>query len=295
MNVAARRTIRSVPPDLSKSEVKEVSEVKEEGNLLIEAVSLLVQRQRETEGWVAEQIWQAEERAAAAERRYAELEDRLGGIEEHLSRLVNELEPAPGGNAEVDQRLSRLREQVEDLKTVGTDGRPAVSPRMSPMADAAQVSSREVDAVSAPDDRSLQTPNRAVRHADTPAPSELPGRATRSADTPAPSELPGRGVRYADTPAPSELPGRATRYADTPAPSESPAESTRPTDRSTGIVGAPPAAVASAPRAGATGASTDVGFLDLLGSSPADRWGAVLIAAGAVAVLFAVLTSLRIG
>jgi archaellum component FlaC len=279
MNVAARRTIRSVPPDLSKSEVKEVSEVKEEGNLLIEAVSLLVQRQRETEGWVAEQIWQAEERAAAAERRYAELEDRLDGIEEHLSRLVNELEPAPGGNAEVDQRLSRLREQVEDLKTVGTDGRPAVSPRMSPMADAAQVSSREVDAVSAPDDRSLQTPNRAVRHADTPAPSELPGRATRSADTPAPSELPGR----------------ATRYADTPAPSESPAESTRPTDRSTGIVGAPPAAVASAPRAGATGASTDVGFLDLLGSSPADRWGAVLIAAGAVAVLFAVLTSLRFG
>jgi archaellum component FlaC len=279
MNVAARRTIRSVPPDLSKSEVKEVSEVKEEGNLLIEAVSLLVQRQRETEGWVAEQIWQAEERAAAAERRYAELEDRLDGIEEHLSRLVNELEPAPGGNAEVDQRLSRLREQVEDLKTVGTDGRPAVSPRMSPIAEAAQPRSREVESVSAPDERSPQTPGRAARYADTPAPSELPGR----------------GVRYADTPAPSELPGRATRYADTPAPSESPAESTRPTDRSTGIVGAPPAAVASAPRAGATGASTDVGFLDLLGSSPADRWGAVLIAAGAVAVLFAVLTSLRFG
>ena len=57
-------------------------------NLLIEAVSLLVQRQRETEGWVAEQIWQAEERAAATERRYAELEARLLGIEEHVSRLV---------------------------------------------------------------------------------------------------------------------------------------------------------------------------------------------------------------
>jgi hypothetical protein len=340
MNVPARRTIRSVPPDLSKSEVKEVSEVKEEGNLLIEAVSLLVQRQRETEGWVAEQIWQAEERAAAAERRYAELEDRLGGIEEHLSRLVNELEPAPGGNAEVDQRLSRLREQVEDLKTVGTDGRPAVSPRMSPIADAAQVRSREVEAVSAPDERGPQIPGRAPRHADTPAPSESPDRAVRYADSPAPSELPDRAVRYADTPAQSESPGRAVRYADTPAQSESPgravryadtpaapespgravryadtptpselpgravryddtpaapelpAESGRPTDRRTV---APATTVVSAPRAGATGASKDVGFLDLLGSSPADRWGAVLIAAGAVAVLFAVLTSLRFG
>jgi hypothetical protein len=291
MNVPARRTIRSVPPDLSKSEVKEVSEVKEEGNLLIEAVSLLVQRQRETEGWVAEQIWQAEERAAAAERRYAELEDRLGGIEEHLSRLVNELEPASGGNAEVDQRLSRLREQVEDLKTVGTDGRPAVSPRISPIADAAQPRSREVEGVSPSDERSPQTPGRAARYRETPAPPELPDRAARHPDTPAPSELPGRGVRYADTPAPSELPGHAARYADTPAAPELAAESARPTDRSA----APATRLPSAPRAGASRASTDVGFLDLLGSSPADRWGAVLIAAGAVAVLFAVLTSLRIG
>src|SRR5438270_10800705 len=113
MNVPAPRTIRSVPPDLSKNEVKEV---KEEGNLLIEAVSLLVQRQRETEGWVAEQIWQAEERASAAERRYAELETRLTGIEEHLARLVQDVEPARG-DAVVDERLSRLREQVEGLKT----------------------------------------------------------------------------------------------------------------------------------------------------------------------------------
>src|SRR5438270_10958452 len=113
MNVPAPRTIRSVPPDLSKNEVKEV---KEEGNLLIEAVSLLVQRQRETEGWVAEQIWQAEERATATERRYAELEARLVGIEEHLARLVQDVEPTAGGGLD-DERLARLREEVEGLKS----------------------------------------------------------------------------------------------------------------------------------------------------------------------------------
>jgi len=91
------------------------SEVKEEGNLLIEAVALLVQRQRETESWVAEQIWQSEERAAATDRRYAELEARLEGIEQHLARLVHEIEPTPGDTAS-DERLARLREQVEGLK-----------------------------------------------------------------------------------------------------------------------------------------------------------------------------------
>jgi hypothetical protein len=40
-----------------------------EDNLLIEAVLLLVQRQRETETWLAEQVEQAEERAAAVELR----------------------------------------------------------------------------------------------------------------------------------------------------------------------------------------------------------------------------------
>ena len=103
--------------DLSRTEVKE------EGNLLIEAVALLVQRQRETESWVAEQIWQAEERAAATDRRYAELEARLEGIEEHLARLVHEIEPARGDPAG-DERLARLREQVEGLKvTPGTAAR----------------------------------------------------------------------------------------------------------------------------------------------------------------------------
>src|SRR5438105_13243049 len=105
--------------DLSRTEVKE------EGNLLIEAVALLVQRQRETESWVAEQIWQADERTATTDRRYAELEARLEGIEEHLAPLVHDIEPARGDPA-ADERLDPLREQVEGLNvTPGTAGHSA--------------------------------------------------------------------------------------------------------------------------------------------------------------------------
>lgn len=97
----------------------------EEDNLLVEAVSLLVQRQRETEQWVTEQVCQAEERTAAAERRSVELEARLAVIEEQLARIARELEPGradgPG-----DGRLARLREQLESLKAAG-DGRPTLA------------------------------------------------------------------------------------------------------------------------------------------------------------------------
>ena len=96
-------------------------ELDEEGNLLIETVSLLVQRQRETESRVAEQVRQAEERAAATERLYAELEARVAGIEEQLSRLAHEIEPVRGDPA-ANERLTRLREQLEGLRS-GADGR----------------------------------------------------------------------------------------------------------------------------------------------------------------------------
>jgi hypothetical protein len=115
-----------VARDLSRGDAHE------EDNLLIEAVSLLVQRQRETETWVAKQVEHAEERAGAAERRYADIEARLAGIEDQLDRLVGELGP-DHGDALVDQRLARLREQVEDLKS-GTDSHQlrTVSPSVEP-------------------------------------------------------------------------------------------------------------------------------------------------------------------
>ena len=184
-------------------------EVREEGNLLIEAVSLLVQRQRETESWIAEQIWQAEERAAASERLSVEFESRLAGIEEQLGRLLYEVEPLRG-DADVDQRLERLRVQVESL-------------RASPDARMA----RPTPVIAAPS-------------------------------------------------------GSAQ-----PLPSESPPDARRAT-------GGRPAAVTRTQTASTSGQG-GVGFWELLGASPQDRFGLLLIGAGGVAVLYAILTQLRFG
>ncbi len=107
-------------PDLSKNPTQ--SDARDEENLLIEAIGLLVQRQRETESLVADQVWQAENRAAATERHYTDLEARLTGIEDQLTRLIRELDPAQS-DAAVDERMARLREQIEGLKT-GPDGGP---------------------------------------------------------------------------------------------------------------------------------------------------------------------------
>jgi cell division septation protein DedD len=179
-------------------------EPKDEGNLLIEAVSLLVQRQRETETWVAEQMYQADERAAENDRRYADLEARLSGIEEHLSRLVHDVglprEPI------VDERLQRLRAELAGLRATSADAAPVV-------------------------------------HAPEPAP------------VPAPAPAP---VAPQPPPAPADLPQATTT-----------------------------AAVATAPRS--------VGFWELLGATRQDRAGALMIAAGAVAVITVVLTQIRVG
>lgn len=195
-----------MPSDLSRNEVKE------EGNLLIEAVALLVQRQRETESWIAEQIWQAEERATGTDRRQAELEARLESIERHLARLVNEIEPARG-DAAVDERLAHLREQVESLKSgSAVDGRPA---RIAP----------------------IPLENNAPPVVE-PLPQELDSARPAAA--------------------------AEARYERRP-------------------VAAP----------ATTGAGHRVTFWSVLGASPQDRFGVVFIGAGAVAVLYAILTQLR--
>jgi hypothetical protein len=188
----------------------------EEDNLLIEAVSLLVQRQRETETWVTEQIDQAHERSVSSERRYAELEARLSGIEEQLDRLVRDLEPGRG-DAAAGQRLARLREQVEDLKS-DTDGRPL---------------------------RSVPSPSTPPRTFEDEVP--LPRRPLESEATP-----PRRTLE-------AEVPTRPTRD----------------------------------PELQSRGAG--VGLLELMGTTPQDRFGVVLIFLGIVAVLYAVLTQLRLG
>lgn len=204
-------------------------EVREEGNLLIEAVSLLVQRQRETENWIAEQIWQAEERAAASERLYAEFEVRLAGIEEHLARLVDDVEPLRD-DAGVDERLERLREQVEGLKS-GPDGRSA---RTNPV---------------------LAAP-----------PASVPARVGEAA-APEPQSFSNSGS------------GRPVSVREPRYSTERRAPSARPAGESR--------------QRTPVAAGQGVSFWDLLGPSPQDRFGFVLIGAGAVAVLYAILTQLR--
>ena len=125
-------------------------DIRNEENLLIEAISLLVQRQRETEAWLSDQIVQAGERTAATDRRYAELESRLAGIEAQLQRLVPALEPSASG--EPDERLARLREQVEGLRS-GNDVRTARGqppPRLPPP-EAPRETSQQASRVPSPE------------------------------------------------------------------------------------------------------------------------------------------------
>lgn len=95
---------RSVASNLPRRESSE------EENLLIEAVSLLVQRQRD------------------AEERYADLENRLADIERQLSRV------APSGTG--GERLALLREQLAELRAE-PEARPVRVTTLEPRRQAA--------------------------------------------------------------------------------------------------------------------------------------------------------------
>jgi hypothetical protein len=219
----------------------------DEDNLLVEAVSLLVQRQRETEKWVAEQVAQAEERTAATERRYAELEARLAALEEQLSRVAREVEPTRA-DAAPDERLARLRAQLEALKS-GGNGVPAALPPQPPRS-----------ASDAPK--------------TTPAPARGPDVARASAAE-ARSAAPQERATSAAAPEYQPL---------IPIPSEPRSRYTSPATRAP-LRG----------RAGTPSPPQGVTFLNLLGSSPEDRYALVFIGVGGVAVLYAALSLLRGG
>jgi hypothetical protein len=92
----------------------------EESRLLIEAVSLLVQRQREAEAWLAEQFRQTLLSDSALDRRMAELEERLGRIQARLGTLAAEVDPNLASVADI----ARLEQGLESL-TNGAAGFPA--------------------------------------------------------------------------------------------------------------------------------------------------------------------------
>jgi hypothetical protein len=63
--------------------------------LLFEAVTLLLQRQREMDAWVTQQVALARQAADRAEAREAAVSERVARIEERLARLTRSPSPAP--------------------------------------------------------------------------------------------------------------------------------------------------------------------------------------------------------
>jgi len=86
----------------------------EEADLLIEAVSLLGQRQQELDAWAAERERASDERLVAVEERQAEFERRLAALEQRVAQLDDGEHGGPAGGPE--DRLERLRQQVEELR-----------------------------------------------------------------------------------------------------------------------------------------------------------------------------------
>jgi len=136
----------------------------QEAELLIEAISLLAQRQQETEMWAAERIRAAEDRATSAEHRLTSIETQLSALESAVGALVDQTEPALiAGTPE--ERLSRLREQVEELRVIPSGEEDAESQTVPPP---------EPVAVAAPPAASAAPPVAQTVAAPPPAPRPQP-------------------------------------------------------------------------------------------------------------------------
>lgn len=184
--------------------------IRQELDLLGEAVSLLVRRRRQNTTWIKEQVRQAEQRAADSERRRAELEGRLAQLESQLERLVQDFKPGAD-----ETRIALLHEQIQDLSVEQPE-----SVQVAPSASVAQQDVRKAQVVPAHDVRT-EPP-----HGSVSAPAEEPARSDAVS-----------------------------------------AASTHP---------------------------TKVTFWDMLGATRQDRVGVVLMGLGAVGVLYALLTQLRL-
>jgi hypothetical protein len=84
--------------------------------LLLEAVTLLVQRQVETDVELSTQIACTAARVSALEKRAAQLADRLHHLDERLIRLAAQVEPDPG----LPHRLAVLEAQLQLLSAAPT-------------------------------------------------------------------------------------------------------------------------------------------------------------------------------
>jgi hypothetical protein len=281
--------------------------VSEGDNLLVEAVSLLVRRQREIESWVTEQMCQADARAAASDQRYAALETRLASIEDQLERLVREFEPSRD-NGEMDPRLSDLREQVLGLKAGPATPLHAEANHVAPASSAtlATESGVSAPAVLAPPGSVPPAPWAASTMPQTAAPSVSQAAAQSVSQAAAPSmsqvtapmpqtvappvsQAMGPTLQ-AVTPATTPVP-QAAAPATTPVPQAAAPvpQAATPATEHVPEATLPPATAQAAPRRQAGG------FMDLLGDTQQDRFGLVLIGTGLIAVVYAVLSQLHLG
>jgi len=86
----------------------------EEARLMVEAVSLLLERAREIEATITDGFRQGQQRAAEIDLRQAAIEDRLERIERRLAELLPGLKPGPGQAAE----LARLVAEIDSLSVL---------------------------------------------------------------------------------------------------------------------------------------------------------------------------------
>ncbi|MBV9328751.1 MAG: hypothetical protein JO352_33995 [Chloroflexi bacterium] len=260
----------------------------EEDSLLIEAVSLLVRRQRETEAWVAAQIAQTEARASADEQRYAALEARLAGIEDQLGRLLRRFQPSRT-DGELDERLAGLRQQVRGLR--------AEAQERSPLA---------ADTPTATVAISQSAPPSAGGHNHMTAASSASNNALRSAGSvqavaaagPRGAQRPPGGTDDAGPRAAEGASQPAARVAAPVAEAASPAPVTQAASPAPVAEAASPASVGAAASPAPVGAAPGgrhARVSDLLGATARERFGVVLIGVGVIAVVYAVLSQLRLG
>jgi hypothetical protein len=80
---------------------------------MLEALTLLVQRQAETESALADKVARTSTRVANVERRGVELDARVADIDARVRQLATQVEPDPG----LPRRVAVLQAQLEQLHT----------------------------------------------------------------------------------------------------------------------------------------------------------------------------------
>jgi hypothetical protein len=237
-----------------------------ERSLVLEALTLLAQSQADLEHAVGDQVAHAAQRVAAVERRCDEFDARLLSIDEHLQRLLLQLEPPP--DPDIHDRLAQLQAHVERLSA--RERRPLV-----------------IEAWSRPP---------AAPNGPAPAPGPVPpappppSRASEPAPTPSPRyrDAAPAPSPHADEPAPAPM-SQASEPVARPLPQASePAPAALSQAREIGQPGAPARALRT------TAVAAPPSMWELLGPTPKDRTAIILMAIGLVAVIFAVLLQLRL-